>query len=236
MQDILSKIFDEYRFEIMDVSWGDFSTVTYTNDKSETYIIVYVNGIPDSLYEDIMDLCTNKIFMSKKLTKAQKSNLYIVVTSKIEEALGDTQYNHIYKIEENNLYYKKYFFWYTDEEVDNLRKLLGENISSEQLNEKLVDYDSFLRFKESDLGYTLLSRLYIKFAFLTLVKIKTLNKTLTEYIEESVNELNPQLYEKMMENFDNNKSIDIEIDTEIELINLTEKELNDIEKIIEEVK
>lgn len=234
MQDIICKVFDENMFEKMDVSWNGLRTTTYTNPKSETYIIVYIDGFPEDLYTEIMDLCTNKIFTTDQLTKAQKSNLYIVIASKVEEDITDAQYNHIYKIEENNLYYKKYFFWYTHAEVESLKTLLENNFTSENMNEKLIDYSGFKKFKDddNDIGYSLLSRLYIKFAFLTLAKISTLNKTLVEYIEESINELNSELFKSIVENFEESE----DIDKEMELINLSEKELSDIDKLMEEVK
>lgn len=232
MRDILCKIFDEYKFEKMNVSWNELNTATYTNTKSETYIIVYVAGFPEDLYAEIMDLCTNKIFTTAELTKAQKSNLYIVIASKVEEDITDAQYNHIYKIEENNLYYKKYFLWYSDAGVECLKTLLENNFTSENMNEKLVDYNQFLKFKDNDMGYSLLSRLYIKFAFLTLAKISTLDKTLVKYIEESINELNSNLFKSIIKSYEESEGLD----KEMELINLSEKELSDIDKLMEEVK
>lgn len=215
----------------MDLSWKYFESITYTNEKSETYIVVFVDGFPNRLHTEIVDLCSNELFITENLSKAQKSNLYVIVASRVEGNISEKQFNHIYMIEENNLYYKKYFFWYRDDEVDALNNMLENDFTSSNMNKNLVNYKHFSKFKENDLGYSLLSRLYIKFAFLTLFKIETLNKTLAEYIEESVNQLNISLYDNIVKNFDVSDSLDSEID----LIVLSDKELSDIDRQLDEV-
>lgn len=236
MKDTLCKIFENNSFKKVDIRWKGFDTKTYINDKSETYVVIFVDGLPSNLQKDIVSFCVSELHMSEKLTKANKSNLYIFIAAKVDRELTESQRNHIFMIEESNLYYKKFFLWYSESELNLFKELVGDDYTSQNMNKKLIDYDQFLKFKNQkfeneNLGYELLSRLYIKLAFLTLADIETLNRALVEYIKDSVNELNGNLFDEVVDCFEKNGSLD----SSLELIDLTEKEIREIDKLMEEV-
>lgn len=231
MKSTLCRIFENNAFKQVDMQWKDFNTKTYINEKSETYIVMFIDGLPKGLQESIVRFCSNELYKTELLTKANKSNLYIIIVSKVDGELTESQLNHIFMIEENNLYYKKFFLWYTESELSSFKELLEDDFSSHNMNKKLVDFEQFVKFKKENLGYALLSRLYIKLAFLTLAEIETLKKALVEYIKESVNKLNENLFDEVVDCFEKNSLID----GSIEIIELTEKDMGEIDKLMEEV-
>ncbi len=228
MEIILDTIFKNNAFNKFDVNWDNFYTVTYINEKSDTYIIVFIDDLSVNLHDELVSFSLNVFNTKNVLSKANKSNLYIVIVLKVNDRLKESDLNIIFMIEENNLYYKKYLLWYTEEELLSLKQLLKSNYSSNNMDKILVDYKQFDKFKKSNLGYALLSRLYIKLAFLTLAEIKTLNKTLVEYIESSVNKLSEGLFDEVI----NNSTID----KSIKLIELNKNDMKYINKLMEEVK
>jgi predicted DNA-binding antitoxin AbrB/MazE fold protein len=235
MKEIISAIFENGGFSLLDIIWEGHETMTYVNGNSEVYIIDFVEGIPDDLHTKISTFCSNGIFNSQLLTRAQKSNLYVVIVSKLTAELNDKQKNQIYMIEENNLYYKKYFMWYTNEEVLALKEILSGDWTLDSLNKNLIDYGMFTEFKmssENNKGYSLLSRLYIKLAFLTLNDIQTLDKSLMDYIKNKLKEINNDLFEKVI---DFHKRNDKNMDELINMIDLDAKELREIDKLMSEV-
>lgn len=232
MKQLLSSIFKNHGFSLIDTIWNEFDTQTYTNNNSEVYILVFVEEIPYDLHASIVSLCSNEIFNSNLLTKAQKSNLYVIIMSKVALGPSDNQLNQVFMIEENGLYYKKFFMWYSPEELQCLNELLQGDISSENMNRTLVDYNQFDKFKVDNKGYALLSRLYIKLAFLTLNDIKTLDKSLLEYIESNISKINKNLFNEIIGQYKR----DGNIDDCIKMIEVDAKDEKDVEKLMKEVR
>ena len=234
MDNFLSKLLENFEFIKQDWQWKNLNTKIYINEKSETYILVFVDRLDDKLPSDIFSLCADELHTSDKLTQAQKSNLSIIIVTKIENKLSDIQKNIIYKIEESDLYYKKFVLWYSEEELKCMLAIVGNDYTPYSINNILVNKNLFERFKkcqEDNKGYSLLSRIYIKLPFLTLNELETLDKTLSEYIRESLNQLNLQLFEVITDHIDDSKVID----DSINLIELSKNELSAIERELKEM-
>lgn len=234
MDIVLSNIFGNYNFFLKDIHFEKFNTKVYISKKSETYILVFVDGIINTLPNEVFNLCAEELYTTDQLTQAQKSNLSVIVISEVQDKLLELHRNIIYKIEENDLYYKKFVLWYSKEELKKLKEIIGSDYTSNLLNDKLVNKELFTKFKKDKVkskGYDLLSRIYIKLPFLTLNEIVTLNRTLTDYVQNSLSELNTGLFKVITDDLEDDKLID----NSINLFRLSEKELDEIDKELESV-
>ncbi|HBJ2614741.1 TPA: hypothetical protein LA742_003241 [Clostridium botulinum] len=232
MDIVLSNIFENYNFLLQDINFKKSNIKVVTNKKSETYILVFVDEIVNTLPNKVFSLCADELYITDKLTQAQKSNLSIIIVSRVKDKLLELQKNIIYKIEESDLYYKKFVLWYSEEELGSLKQIIDNDYTPSSLNNKLVNRNLFKKFKndkEKSKGYDLLSRIYIKLPFLTLNEIVTLNKTLTDYVQESLNKLNVGLFKFITDHLENNEIVD----DSINLFQLSQKELSEIDKELE---
>ena len=92
-----------------------------------------------------------------------------------------------------------------------------------------MDNKAFLGFKENkDLnkGYSLLSRIYIKLAFLTLNNVEPLDRNLSDFIEEAIMDVNNNLYQYVLINYEK----DDFIEKAYEYIELSEAEYEKVKK------
>ncbi len=110
-----------------DIHFQNFNTKVYTSKKSETYILVFVDGIINTLPNEVFNLCAEELYTTEQLTQAQKSNLSVIVISELKDKLLELQRNIIYKIEESDLYYKKFVLWYSEEDLKELKKIIGND-------------------------------------------------------------------------------------------------------------
>ena len=72
-------------------------TNTNSNKVSETYIVLFVDDINATLVDSISELCSAEIHNSDKLTKAQKSNLYIIIVVKRNGHFSESENNIIFR-------------------------------------------------------------------------------------------------------------------------------------------
>lgn len=236
MINILNEIFTENGFLNNNIEWEGWNSNTYTNSESETYIMLFLDYIPSDIVYNVFEFCSNVLYITEILSKAQKSNLNIVIISKISANISDLEKNIVFKVEENDLYYKKFLLWYGDDEVQALKKICNNNFSMNILDNILLDREKFRAFKNNEIigkGYCLLSRIYIKLAFLTLNNIKTLNKNLSDYINDSMSSINSNLYNYVINNDNDNDNEFIE--NSLEYVVLSEKEIIKIESELEEI-
>lgn len=232
MKNILSEIFENNSFEEKKIEFKNWYSKTYSNKVSETYILLFVENINSTLVDSISELCSAEIYNSDKLTKAQKSNLYIIIVVKGNGQLSELENNIIFRIEENELYYKKFFLWYDDTELEELRNSCDNDFSNDTLEKMLLDNESFSIFKENkelNKGYSLLSRIYIKLAFLTLNNVEPLDKNLSDFIEEAIVNVNDKLYQYVLTNYEKDDFIQKAYD----YIELSESEYIKIKKELE---
>lgn len=232
MKKILSELFENNYFEEKEIKFKGWDSKTYSNKVSETYIVLFVEGIEATLVESISELCSAEIYNSDKLTKAQKSNLYIIIVVKKNGQISELENNTIFRIEENELYYKKFFLWYDDTELEELKNRCKNDFNNDTLENMLLDNEAFSMFKENEelnKGYSLLSRIYIKLAFLTLNNVEPLDKNLSDFIEEAIVDVNDKLYQYVLINYENHDFIQKAYD----YIELSEAEYVKIKKELE---
>lgn len=231
MIDFLKKVFEESGFEEQALEWDGIDSITYNNCNSETYILIF-NEINEDLPDKIITFCSEQVYITEKLTKAQKSNLSIVVVSEITDELTELQKKIIFKIEENDLYYKKFLLWFSKSELEELNKRIISDFTIEYMNELLLDKKSFDDFKnklDSSVWYSLLSRVFIKLAFLTLNDIEVLDKNLLDYIKEEISILNIELYNTIQSTIEKEDLVD----KTLELIDMSEDEIKKIDVDLE---
>lgn len=229
MKKILSEIFENNCFEEKEIKFNGWDSKIYSNKVSETYIVLFVDDINATLVDSISELCSVEIHNSDKLTKAQKSNLYIIIVVKRNGQFSESENNIIFRIEENELYYKKFFLWYDDTELKELKNRCENDFNNHTLEKILLDNKAFLGFKENkDLnkGYSLLSRIYIKLAFLTLNNVEPLDRNLSDFIEEAIMDVNDKLYQYVLINYEK----DDFIEKAYEYIELSEAEYEKVKK------
>lgn len=234
MIDLINDIFLNNDFVLQDLEWSNTKIKTYVNKKSETYILYSSDKISSNLPEEILSFCADEVYVTDKLTQAQKSNLSIIVTCKVNQRLSDIEKNIIYKIEESDLYYKKFFLWYTQEELNDLMKIIDHKYTSHMFNTILTNkelFDNFKKDQSEDKAYSLLSRIYIKFQFLTLNELEILDRTLFEYLQDEFNIINKQLFEYI----DNHLNAKTLVDNSIELVELQPHDLALIDKELREL-
>ncbi|MGG7160989.1 ABC-three component system middle component 1 [Clostridium baratii] len=232
MKNILSEIFENNGFEEKEIEFNEWNSKTYSNKVSETYILLFVEDIKDTLVDSISELCSVEIYNSDKLTKAQKSNLYIIIVVRKNGQLSELNQNTIFRIEENELYYKKFFLWYDDTELEELKNNCGNDFSNNTLEKILLNNKSFFAFKENkelNKGYSLLSRIYIKLTFLTLNNVEPLDRNLSDFIEEEIVKIDDKLYQYVLTNYEKDDFIQIAYD----YIELSEAERTKIKKELE---
>lgn len=231
---LVNNIFLNNNFNILDIQWENTNTKTYINEKSETYILYFIDEISGDIPDEVFNFCADEVYLTDKLTQAQKSNLSIIIVCKINHRLSDIEKKIIYRIEESDLYYKKFFLWYSQEELSDLMKMIGNECTAAVLNTILTNKDLFNMFKKNqndNTGYALLSRIYIKIQFLTLNELDTLDKTLFEYFQDELNMINKQLLEYISAHHEEKQLIDKSID----LVELEQNELQLIDKQLREV-
>lgn len=230
MKDIIRLLFEDSNYAVKDIKWEERDTLTFMNNNDETYVIYFANLSKD-LVDDVFNLCSEDIYKSDSLQRSNKSNLSIIIIPVIkDERLNDKEKNIIFQIEENELFFKKFILWYTEEELDNLKEICNNSFQHKSLEEQLLNYNMFESFKKNRMdqkGYNLLSRLFIKLPFLTLLNVEKYDKKLTELIDINLNKISPQL------NFDILTNKDVK--DLLTLVHIEQEELDKIDKEIEKI-
>ncbi|GEQ20241.1 hypothetical protein CBU02nite_07470 [Clostridium butyricum] len=230
MKDIIKLLFEDSEYEVKDFKWGQRDTLTFINKNDETYVIYFANLSKD-LVDDVFNLCSEDIYKSSNLERANKSNLSIIIIPNIEnEILSDVEINIIFQIEENELFFKKFVLWYTHEELDDLKEICNNSFDYKSLEEQLLNYDRFNAFKNNNTnqkGYNLLSRLFIKLPFLTLLNVEKYSKKLTELIDSNLIEISSQLNVEVLEGRD--------VKSLLTLVPFKQEEIDEIDKQIEKL-
>lgn len=230
MKDIIRLLFEDSNYAIKDIKWGERDSLTFMNNNDETYVIYFANLSKD-LVDDVFNLCSEDIYNSDSLQRSNKSNLSIIIVPKIkDEILSDMEKNIIFQIEENELFFKKFVLWYTEKELDNLKEICNNSFQHKSLEEQLLNYSMFASFKKDRMdqkGYNLLSRLFIKLPFLTLLNVEKYDKKLTELIDINLNKISPQL------NFEILTSK--EVKSLLTLVPIEQEEIDKIDKEIEKL-
>lgn len=230
IKEVIRSVFNNSNYNEIDIKWGEKDTLTFINSIDETYVILF-DDLTKGLVEEVFNLCAEDIYSSRSINMANKSNLSVITVAKVNDsALSSVEKNILFQIEENELFFKKFVLWYTQEELDGLINICSSCFEHKNLEKNLLDYNLFKSFKENkenEKGYALLSRLFIKFPFLTLLNVKKYDKKLTELINNNLNEISSQLTFEELSSKDVNDLLD--------LVPVDKKEIAEIEKEIEKL-
>lgn len=232
MINIIDKIFQGNGFKCpeelrpKEEDGGDRNAVLkriYVNKHDEMYFIVE-GSLDKNVLNEIIGICSDAE-SNEKIPKSYKSNWFLILITSIEGSLSWEQRKRVLFIEENKYFCRKYVIWHNIEEKQKVENLCGKDYSAENMNHIIGDYENFCDFKKSDdRGYGCLSRIFIKLPFLNLADLETTDKTIYYFIKKQLDGINTNLLQQLEAgNLD-------EIYGEIDL---SEKEMNDINKKID---
>lgn len=229
MKNIIKSLFKDSNYKQKNIEWGERDTLTFINNIDETYVVLFAD-LEKELVDNVFYLCADELYSSKEINTANKSNLSVITVVQIKDMLTDVEKNIIFQIEENELFFKKFVLWYTEEEIKELQNICNSCFKHSNLENHLLNYETFESFKENkrnQKGYDLLSRLFIKFPFLTLLNVKKYDRKLTELIDDNFNKISEQLNFKEL----SSKSVN----DLLELVPLDQNEIGEIDKEIEKL-
>lgn len=214
MKEILSKIFEEHNFRLVNFPQEIQSlfAVSKDMDKVNYYLVLFVDDLYlgtdtdfESLYSDVKSL--------EYYDHQTDKNLTLVVCLKRNSLKPDENLsNRIYQIEEDPYFFKKYVLTYTDNQVELIKNLISSKDSITNIFYKtLNNHDLFLQFKKApykETQYNLISKLFIKIPFLNLRSSYRQLDNLSEKISNSLDANQAKLRDKTLEYVNTFKSED----------------------------
>ncbi|OHO72663.1 hypothetical protein HMPREF2580_04040 [Staphylococcus sp. HMSC036D05] len=202
MRDILQKILEEKGFSIKDQSYDneevlqanrtdnfafDFLTVLFLDEKK----------FSRSTLNEYIEKLFKEYSQQSELKMGWDKNLSLLIMLKVESISISTEIQSlIFDIEEDPFMFKKYILPYTNKQEDIFSEQLGrynENKILEFLNFILYDSEKFSIFKtkkyyDEYLLYDLVSKLFIKLPYLSIINQNKEIHTLMTEIDESFTE------------------------------------------------
>ncbi len=245
MRIILQKLIEDFKFEKLEnnIFDSDKNTIEiYVNRyNEEMYIFDYSNNLDIKHILQILDEMT---YRNENVNKANRANMVYISVFEYEKFEESTR-NAIMRVEENNLYCQKLVFFYAKEEEEVLKNLIQENSPKQYLDDMIMSSNLFRDYKvvtkertvsdeeiiNNAKVYSIISKLFIKLPFMTLIKVEKFNKNIASYISENLNEINETLYSELnsSDNVKNNEFID----NVLSLVNLPTSDQKEINKELE---
>lgn len=224
MRNVLAKIFNNNNFTVKCFANGDYYS---SNEKSENYIVYFVDDLCKVNIDEILDEKILNISLDHINKEMKKNTSVIFVTKTDNSELSNQEKKIVFKIEEDPYFYKKYVLWYTEEELTSIQEYM-DDMTKHLMNKELfqnmkevLENDNVDRQDSEVLkvySYILLCRMFIKLPFLSLKTI---------YNNPDSNEL--QNFEKKIELIlDKYRSLVKELDNDNILLDI---ELSDTDKI-----
>ncbi|WP_146212327.1 ABC-three component system middle component 1 [Lachnotalea glycerini] len=197
----------------------------FVNNYDEMYFVIETELDKNTL-DEVISICA-EVEKDSQVKKSYKSNWGVILITAIEGELTWQQRKRVMSIEENKFFCRKYVLWYNDEEKKKLEEICGKDYGSSNMSTILENYDLFKEFKiNNNVGYDLLSRIFIKLPYLNLNSLETTDKTILDFIKIKLNNIHPELYRLLVE--DNNSEIE-------DYVLLSDNENESINKKIEEL-
>lgn len=247
MRKILQNLIEDFKFEKIEgqLSESDENIEVYVNSyNEEMYIFDYSNNLD---LKHILQILDEQAYRNQNVNRANRANMvYISVFEYV--SFNENTRNAIMRVEENIMFCQKLVFYYTEEEKNLLMNLLKDNRPKQFLNDMIMSSNFFRDYKiftkEKSLSdkeissnaktYSIISKIFIKLPFMTLIKVEKFNKSIASYISENLNEINENLYPELNlsnEVEDNSEFIDNVLSL-VDLDSLYEKEINkELEKV-----
>ncbi|WP_026909115.1 ABC-three component system middle component 1 [Paucisalibacillus globulus] len=233
MHNLINSIFKEAEFDNNErINFkGDFSanfsffTRTH-NNKFDFYLVAnFKEGEIklDSLKKQL-DQCFESILEEMNETGIDKnlSFLLLLETESIDNSIERIRY--IYNLEEDPYDFKKYVLTYTKSQVDALKTYIEENAQLPlitTLNNLLQEKTLFASFKKKEedrsttekqevLLYDLISKLFIKIPFLSVIIKQECLDSLKQEIDESLNQTQAEIVNLILEQHSNDPELHID--------------------------
>ncbi len=207
---------DEIRRDI----FGEKSlSQVYINSNDEMYFVI-PEDLDGKVLQRIVKRCAD-VERNEGVKRRYKSNWVILIVVKINGTLTWDQTKEILCVEENKYFCRKYVFWYSEDEKEEMGKLCDSDYSVENMEDIIKRIEYFSQFKNNqNIGYDCLSRLFIKLPFLNLSAMSVMKDSITDYIKKNTEKIKKGLFEKLR---------DEELATIEEYIDLDSSEICEIE-------
>ncbi|CAH2715079.1 hypothetical protein BACCIP111895_02263 [Neobacillus rhizosphaerae] len=233
MYNLINSIFKEAEFEMNERInlrgnfSANFSFLTRTNNnKFDFYLVAnFKEGEVnlDSLKEQL-DQCFESILEEMNVTGIDKNLSFLLLLETESINYSKEQIRYIYNLEEDPYDFKKYVLTYTQSQVEALERHLKEKTEvplTTTLNNLLQEKKLFAYFKKKEedrsttekqevLLYDLVTKLFIKLPFLSvLIKQKRL-VSLKHEIDESLNQTQARIVNLILEQHSNDRELHID--------------------------
>lgn len=188
--DILKNIFSEFSYLSKDFNIQDYQATLFYKEEIDNYFIVLDKDIiTDDELQNLNDISIQLFNLIKEddlTNESYDKNATLIICFN-----GDVDNNIICNIEENPYLLKKNILKYNSEEIESLNTLLSSNYSYENLLLFLNNEEQFEEYKNnSENGYSLLTKFFIKLPFLKCIRQTRNLANLSEIISIRASEEN----------------------------------------------
>lgn len=183
---------DEFHIEKLIADELDITDglIAINDEKNLFYVIIFIDSF-DEVEKQFDEIQTNiyEEMMKYERANVYKNNCYMVLC--VNE-LGDNRNKRIVQeLEESNVFFKKYVLCYENEEVEDLKRMLGDKNINELVKENMYKTELFedYKVKRRLSFYSLLMKMAIKLPhFKIAYGEETSIKSVEDRISESIDE------------------------------------------------
>lgn len=198
MINLISKIFEEAGLE--ENAGAEFK-IYGLKEQQNYWVIVERNDVVENIIDEQVELFVKAKEIIQKPTFDKNANLLIL--NKVA-AISDIKTNSFLQVEENPYHFKKSILYYTEDELNNLTKKIGDSPALSSIESLILADQVFLRHKisfDANDFESLVYRIAIKIPFIKIRIMQTNNlKSLEEINQKSVgrNPLNDLLEQNFL--------------------------------------
>ena len=166
MVELIKELFEAHEYTSYNIDGGTLFSTNKESDKKDFWLVIQDIDLDLLLerQEDLLEQC-------KKVNNApelEKNISMLILWNK-----GEEEFSHMKKkilpIEEDPYYFKKHILYFSSIELEKFQDEIAENNLREFVDEQLVDYETFKRFKDNPQAQnweSLLYRFAIKLPFI----------------------------------------------------------------------
>ncbi len=163
MIELIGKLFESDEYVGINI---EESILFYKNDKKDFWLVIQENDL-ESLIENQIDLL-EECKEANNAPELEKNISMLILWNKGEESFNSMK-KKILPIEEDPYYFKKHILNFSSTELEKFKDEIVDNNLREFVDEQVVNYETFKRFKGNPQAPTwesLLYRLAIKLPFI----------------------------------------------------------------------
>ncbi len=190
MKNIINKIFEEFEYKRVPLEYQNDDIRAYEIEKKAYFIVAYFDK--KDLLEYFKSEKTNTIFTLFDALKNKREdanrNTSLLIFVKMDNLKNDCieLKNQIFKIEEDEYYFKKYIVTYDE---NSFKKIGKEKSISEFLNIQFSNEVNFNKFKKDNFccsEYFFITQLFVKLPFLVFKQSDNQYQGISEKIEKKL--------------------------------------------------